>query len=178
MALVWSAVTTRGLEITLPLPSASSAEISRFRKRAAPELKIETANAAGLKSLLPKVGAGKLYMVVLLLPKPMRMVSPSTDPNLAPALFAFTPLMPKRTPNDRPHVSDASTIRASIMTCRIGMSSLATMAATCSSTEGTSVTNSMLVRASAMAEPRLLSILALWLPPSPLRLLTKSTALA
>ena len=39
-ASTWSAVSTRGLEMVLPLPSASSAEISRFRKRldAAPKI--------------------------------------------------------------------------------------------------------------------------------------------
>jgi hypothetical protein len=46
-ALVWSAVTTRGLETILPLPSASSADSSRLRKRLAAELNSEMAKLAG-----------------------------------------------------------------------------------------------------------------------------------
>ena len=40
---------TRGLETILPLPSASSAEISRFRKRLAAALNSDSAKVAGLK---------------------------------------------------------------------------------------------------------------------------------
>ena len=47
-ALTWSAVMMRGLETTLPLPSASSAEISRFRKRLEDAPKIDSAKLAGL----------------------------------------------------------------------------------------------------------------------------------
>ena len=45
-ALTWSAVTTRGLETILPLPSASRAEISRFKKRLAVALNSDTAKVA------------------------------------------------------------------------------------------------------------------------------------
>ena len=47
-ALTWSAVMMRGLETTLPLPSASpSAEISRLRKRLDEAPKIDSAKLAG-----------------------------------------------------------------------------------------------------------------------------------
>ncbi len=56
IAFCWSAVMTRGLETTLPLPSASSAESSRLRKRLAPALNSDSANVAGLKPLMPVEG--------------------------------------------------------------------------------------------------------------------------
>ena len=53
-AFCWSAVTTRGLDTTLPLPSASSAEISRFRKRLDAAPNSDSAKVAAIEA----VGAG------------------------------------------------------------------------------------------------------------------------
>ena len=47
-AFTWSAVMTRGLETILPLPSASSADSSRFRKRLAAEPNSDSAKVAAL----------------------------------------------------------------------------------------------------------------------------------
>ena len=59
VASIWSAVMTRGLEMILPLPSACSAETSRFRKRV--RLVVEQQdheNTPGLRS--GEAGAGRL----------------------------------------------------------------------------------------------------------------------
>src|SRR6185312_1683788 len=64
MALVWSAVTTRGLDTTLPLPSDSSAEISRFSILDTLELNSEIAKAPG--ELLSFDVAGKLTKLPVL----------------------------------------------------------------------------------------------------------------
>src|SRR6185295_16900033 len=69
-AFCWSAVMTRGLETTLPLPSASSAEISRLRKRFDDAPNNDSAKLAGSKPLAPvagrltKVVSAKLTLVV------------------------------------------------------------------------------------------------------------------
>src|SRR5450830_849678 len=63
-------------------------------------------------------------------------------------------LPPKRTPNDRPKVSDASTMRASISTCRTGISSLDNSSCTSLSFLAVSVTNNWFVRGSAITLPR------------------------
>ena len=55
-ALVLSAVTIRGLETSRPLPSASSAESSRVRKRVADELKMDTPKVAAGLPLAPEDG--------------------------------------------------------------------------------------------------------------------------
>src|SRR5205807_10113519 len=55
-AFCWSAVMTRGLDTTLPLPSASRADISRFRNRSADAPKSDKAKVPGLKPLTPVAG--------------------------------------------------------------------------------------------------------------------------
>ena len=59
-ALIWSAVITRGLETMLPLPSASSADSSRFRKRLAVAPNSESAKVAADAPPNDVVLAGKL----------------------------------------------------------------------------------------------------------------------
>ena len=59
-ALVWSAVTTRGLEMMLPLPSASSADSSRFRNRLAVAPNNDSAKVAALAPPKAVVLAGRL----------------------------------------------------------------------------------------------------------------------
>jgi hypothetical protein len=54
--LTWSAVTTRGLETILPLPSASSADSSRFRKRLAAALNSDSAKVAAALPAQADVG--------------------------------------------------------------------------------------------------------------------------
>src|SRR3954464_9700482 len=53
MASTWSAVSTRGLAMILPLPSASRALISRFRKRVSCVLKRMKENWPALKPFKP-----------------------------------------------------------------------------------------------------------------------------
>ncbi|MNY02004.1 hypothetical protein D3C86_1345580 [compost metagenome] len=55
-ALMLLAVTTRGLEMILPLPSASSADSSSARKRPAPALKMLNATDAGFVPLIAAAG--------------------------------------------------------------------------------------------------------------------------
>ena len=55
---------------------------------------------------------------------------------------------------ERPKLSEASTMRASISTCLTGMSSLRIRSCTCSSLAGTSLTNTWLVRTSDSTLPR------------------------
>ena len=77
---------TRGLDTTLPLPSASSAEISRLRKRFAVALNSESAKVAGSKPFAPV--AGKLTNVVsetLMLVVPLCKV-------VAPTAFRLPPI--------------------------------------------------------------------------------------
>ena len=66
------------------------------------------------------------------------------------------PRPPKRTPKVRPKLSLACTMRASIITWRSGTSILAIISLTWSRRAGMSVTNSWLVRGSAMTLPRTL----------------------
>ena len=62
MALTLLLVTTRGFEIILPLPSVSSALISKLMKRLMPELNKLTAKLAG--STPVAANAGKLIMLL------------------------------------------------------------------------------------------------------------------
>src|SRR3974390_852551 len=57
-ASVWFAVTTRGLEMILPLPSDSRALSSKFRKRVMPALNSDKANDPGCAFVVVRV-AGK-----------------------------------------------------------------------------------------------------------------------
>ena len=75
-ALVWSAVTMRGLDTNRPLPSASRAESSRFRKRLAAALNREMAKLEGVKPPCPTAGRfTKLVLIVSSVPELSRVVA-------------------------------------------------------------------------------------------------------
>src|SRR3974390_2790898 len=58
-ASVWFAVTTRGLEMILPLPSDSRALSSKFRKRVMPALNSDKANDPGCAFGVVRRGCGR-----------------------------------------------------------------------------------------------------------------------
>ncbi len=86
----------------------------------------------------------------------------------------YCPAKPSFTPRLRLKVSVASTIRASMITWRTGMSILPMKFCTSSSLVAISETKSWLVRASAVSEPRLDSMRAL--APADPAVLTAATA--
>ena len=126
MALDWLAVTKRGLATTRPSPSASSAESVTPKRRLCNGLKNVSVALAG--SAPSAFAAGKLRLT-------------------------FSEGEDKRTPNEEARLSNASTMRASINTCRCGTSTRAINCDTFSKRSSMSVTNNWLVLASAMALP-------------------------
>src|SRR6478736_1518757 len=112
----------RGLDTSLPLPSASSADSSRFRKRLAAALNSEIAKEEGVKPPTPT--AGRLKNVVFVVsswpelsvvvadtalyvpPKATRLVLPTAYPGSPPRMPRRS-LPPSRTPRDLPKLSDA-----------------------------------------------------------------------